>query len=100
MNLQFLVHIVLTPGDTSEDELNSLREMESKRAAELASQGHLLKLWRLSEGWSNVGVWAAADRGELERVLDSLPLRRIMTIDIKPLQHHPNDPAVARGDCG
>ena len=60
-------------------------------------EGHLLRLWRppLQPGeWRTLGLFAAADDGQLEEVLASMPLRIWRTDDeVTPLSPHPNDPA-------
>lgn len=93
MTAEFLVHIVFQADGVAEDQLDRLRAAESARAAELAQDGHLVKLWRLPEGWSNVGVWRAATEHALRELLDSLPLRPYMTIAVQRLLPHPNDPS-------
>lgn len=90
---EFLVHIVLDGSAIPDDQLQRLRQAETERAVELAAAGHLKRIWRLTEGWSNVGVWVAVDEEALRAVLDTLPLRGFMTIDVKQLLPHPNDPA-------
>ena len=57
-----------TPGRIVAD----IRGREAARSRELAAQGHLLRLWRppLQPGeWRTLGLFAAADDGQLEEVL-------------------------------
>ena len=86
------------PDGTSEEAIDDIRTREAARSRELASQGHLLRLWRppLQPGeWRSLGLFAAADGDELERVLASMPLRVWRTDEVTPLSRHPNDPALA-----
>jgi muconolactone delta-isomerase len=90
------------PAGTPEEDVERIRASEALRAAELADEGHLLRLWRppLQPGeWRTVGLFAAADDAELEKALASMPLRVWRTDDATPLGVHPNDPAsdAARG---
>jgi muconolactone delta-isomerase len=53
-------------------------------------------LWRapLQPGeWRTLGLFAAADSGQLEDVLASMPLRVWRTDEVTSLSPHPNDPA-------
>lgn len=94
--VEFLTEVVLTaPPDMPPEELEALRLAEARRAAELADAGHLLRLWRPvdAEGWRNIGLWSARDLDELWALLESLPLRPLMTIEVRGLDPHPSDPA-------
>ena len=85
-----------TPGQTVEDTV----AREAVRARELAEQGHLLRLWRLSAEpgkWQTLGLWSARDAAEMTAILESLPLYGWMTVETTPLSLHPNDPASTAG---
>jgi muconolactone delta-isomerase len=85
------------PDGTSQEAINDIRIREDAHSRELASQGHLLRLWRppLQPGeWRSLGLFAADDSDELERVLASMPLRVWRTDEVSPLSRHPNDPAL------
>ena len=85
------------PDGTSQEAIDDIRIREDARSRELASQGHLLRLWRppLQPGeWRSLGLFAADDGDELERVLASMPLRVWRTDEATPLSRHPNDPAL------
>jgi muconolactone delta-isomerase len=87
------------PEGTSEEAVAEIRAREAAHSRELAARGHLLRLWRppLRPGeWRTLGLFAAADRGELEEVLASMPLRVWRTDDVTPLSPHPSDPGLAR----
>ena len=50
--------------------------------------------------WRSLGLFAAADGGQLEEVLASMPLRVWRTDEATPLAPHPNDPALAPRNAG
>src|SRR5260370_21822717 len=88
-----------TPGRAVAD----IRGREAARSRELAAQGRLLRLWRppLRPGeWRTLGLFAAADDGQLEEVLASMPLRVWRTDQVTALSPHPNDPGLAAGAPG
>jgi len=83
------------PAGTSEETVNEVRAREAARARELAAAGHLLRLWRppLAPGeWRTLGLFAADDTVELEKILASMPLRIWRSDEVTPLSPHPNDP--------
>ena len=85
------------PDGTSAEAIDDIRTREAARSRELASQSHLLRLWRppLQPGeWRSIGLFAAGDGDELEKVLASMPLRVWRTDEVTPLFRHPNDPAL------
>jgi muconolactone D-isomerase len=98
--MEYLVAMTThVPDGTSEDAVQEMRIREAARARELAGEGHLLRLWRppLAPGeWRTLGLFAAADGGQLEEVLASMPLRVWRTDDVTPLSPHPSDPWVWR----
>jgi muconolactone delta-isomerase len=94
--MEYLVTMTtLVPDGTAEETVEEIRSREADRAGELASQGHLLRLWRppLQPGeWRSLGLFAAADEIELEDALASMPLRVWRSDQVLPLSAHPNDP--------
>jgi len=83
------------PDGTPEQAVDDVRAREAAHSRDLAAQGHLLRLWRppLRPGeWRTFGLFAAADGGELEQVLASMPLRIWRTDEVTPLEPHMNDP--------
>jgi muconolactone D-isomerase len=42
--------------------------------------------------WRTLRLFAADDAEALREILDSLPLRPWMRVDVTPLTPHPNDP--------
>jgi muconolactone delta-isomerase len=98
--MEYLVTMTThVPDGTSEEAVADVRAREGAHTRELAAQGHVLRLWRppLAPGeWRTLGLFAAADRGELEQILSSMPLRVWRSDQITELAKHPNDPAVQR----
>jgi muconolactone D-isomerase len=91
--MEFLVRIELVaPPGMNAEELADLRQRESQRASELAADGNIVRLWRSASKWGNWGLWTCGSREILVQLLDSLPLRPFMTIDIHDLGQHPSDP--------
>jgi muconolactone delta-isomerase len=85
------------PDGTLAEAVDDIRAREAAHSRELASEGHLLRLWRppLQPGeWRSIGLFAAGDGDELERVLASMPLRVWRTDEVTPLARHPNDPVL------
>jgi muconolactone delta-isomerase len=99
--MEYLVAMTThVPDGTSEEAVDAVRAREAAHSRELAGQGHLLRLWRppLQPGeWRTFGLFAAADAGQLEGVLLSMPLRVWRTDEVTPLSPHPNDPALPPG---
>ena len=95
--MEYLVTMTTrVPDGTPEQAVSDVRAREAARSRELAAQRHLRRLWRppLRPGeWRTLGLFAAPDDGELERVLASMPLRVWRTDEVTPLSPHPNDPA-------
>ena len=97
--MDYLVTFTLTvPEGVPASELEQRTTGEATRVAELAAQGHALRVWRpLPEDGRRraIGLYRAADETELEAILDSLPLRPWMEIAVTALAEHPNDPALS-----
>ena len=102
--MEYLVTMTThVPDGTSPRAVSDVRAREAARSHELAAAGHLLRLWRppLQPGeWRTLGLFAAADDGQLEKVLASMPLRVWRTDEVTPLGPHPNDPGVGRDAQG
>ena len=99
--MEYLVTMTThVPDGTTGEEVDHMRAREAARSRELAAQGSLLRLWRppVEPGeWRTLGLFAAADDEQLERVLASMPLRVWRTDEVTPLAPHPNDPAHQQG---
>jgi muconolactone D-isomerase len=95
--MDYLVDFILTvPEGTPDSELEQRTTGEATRVAELAAQGHALRVWKPlpDDGRSRaIGLYRAADDRELQAILESLPLRPWMKISVTALAEHPNDPA-------
>jgi muconolactone D-isomerase len=95
--LDYLVDFIITvPEATPESEVQQRTAGEVARVAELAQQGHALRVWKPlpDDGRRRaLGLYRAADDQELEAILESLPLRPWMEISVTALAEHPNDPA-------
>ena len=102
--MQYLVTMIThVPDGTPDQAVDDVRAREAAHSRELAAAGHLLRLWRppLRPGeWRSLGLFAAADGGQLEEVLASMPLRVWRTDEVTPLAPHPNDPALAPRNAG
>ena len=96
--MEYLVTMTThVPDGTTAQAVDDVRAREAAHSRELAAAGYLLRLWRppLQPGeWRSLGLFAAADSGQLEEVLASMPLRVWRTDAVTPLAPHPNDPAL------
>ncbi len=99
--MEFLVSMTTSvPDGTSDAAVQDIRRREAAHSRDLAAQGHLLRLWRppLQPGeWRTLGLFAADDDTQLEKILSSMPLRIWRTDEITPLSPHPNDPGQTGG---
>jgi muconolactone D-isomerase len=97
--MDYLVDFTVTvPEGTPASELEQRTSREEARVAELAAQGHALRVWKPlpDDGRLRaIGLYRAADDDELQAILESLPLRPWMEISVTALAEHPNDPALA-----
>lgn len=102
--MEFLTETVLTiPSGTEPQRVEELRLAESVRTAELAAENHLIRIWRpVTEigQWKNIGLWRAANETELRNILSTLPLFPWMTISMRLLLPHPNDPGSISPSAG
>ena len=95
--MEYLVTMTTrVPAGTPAEAVDDVRAREAAHTRELAVQGHVLRLWRppLAPGeWRTLGLFAAGDAAELDRVLAGMPLRVWRSDEVKELTRHPNDPA-------
>jgi muconolactone D-isomerase len=95
--MEYLVTMTThVPDGTPAEAVDDVRAREDAHTRELAAQGHVLRLWRppLAPGeWRTLGLFAAADAADLERVLASMPLRVWRSDEVTALTPHPSDPA-------
>jgi len=98
--MEFLVEFDLhVPRGTPESEVTQRYSAEAAASAELAREGHLVRLWRPPMGPGErkaLGLYRADSREQLDALLDALPLSGWMQTTITPLEPHPNDPAGER----
>ncbi len=59
--MEFLVHMEVARIEGGEEREKQLREQEAARSRELATQGLLVRLWRVPGRRENWGIWRAAD---------------------------------------
>jgi muconolactone D-isomerase len=104
--MDYLVEFIITiPDDARPAEIEQRLAGETTHVAELAAQGHVLRVWKPlpDDGRRRaLGLYRAASDEQLEAILDSLPLRPWMEISVTALAEHPNDPArstVSRADA-
>jgi muconolactone delta-isomerase len=92
---EFLVTFtVVIPADTPADTVTATKAAEARRAAELAGQGHLERLWVLPGEDRALGLWKARDTAAIRTILNSLPMCAWLTVQTTPLSPHPSDPAL------
>jgi muconolactone delta-isomerase len=95
--MEYLVTMTThVPDGTPDQAVTDVRTREAAHSSELATQGHLLRLWRppLRPGeWRSLGLFSADDDAQLEQVLASMPLR-VWRTEVTPLAPHPNDPGL------
>ncbi|HEX7159698.1 MAG TPA: muconolactone Delta-isomerase family protein [Trebonia sp.] len=89
--MEFLVTMTThVPEGTPAAGVDDVRAREAANTRELAVQGHVLRLWRppLAPGeWRTLGLFAAADAAELERVLATMPLRARRAAELAKQDH-------------
>ncbi len=94
---EFLVTFTpAVPDGTGQQDLAQAATREAGRAAELADEGHLVRLWALPAVHGvrpALGLWRAGTGAEMTAILESLPLRQFQTTQTTPLTAHPSDPA-------
>ena len=87
-----LFHVAIAvhvPPNIDRDKLQELSEREHVRAAELQRQGKWLHLWRVAGQWANISIFKVSDPAELHEILESLPLRPYMEVEVSALCKHP-----------
>jgi muconolactone delta-isomerase len=102
--MEYLVTMTTrVPTGTAESAVDEVRAREAAHSRDLAAEGHLLRLWRPPLGpgeWRTLGLFAAGDAAELERVLAGMPLRVWRTDQVTALGPHPNDPGLPQAAAG
>jgi muconolactone delta-isomerase len=103
--MEYLVTMTThVPAGTTDEAVTDVRTREAAHSRDLVERGALLRLWRppVEPGeWRTLGLFAADNDDELEKVLASMPLRVWRSDEVTPLLPHSNDPAPAqRGPRG
>jgi muconolactone delta-isomerase len=92
----FVVFTQSVPAGTPERDVAEATAGEARRTAELAKEGHLVRLWVLpaEHGVSRaLGLWRAEGDAGMRAILESLPLYPYFTAQTTKLTPHPSDPA-------
>lgn len=94
--MEFLTNMMTHVPDGIDDHtVEETRSREAIRSAELARQGHLLRLWKppvVPGEWRTLGLWQADDEQQLAAIMSTMPLHPWMTVEVTPLVPHPSDP--------
>jgi muconolactone D-isomerase len=97
--VEYLVDFAINvPEGTSSADVDRRARAEAERVDALGREGHVLRVWRPvpDDGrWRAVGLYRAEDSVELKAILEALPLYPWMTIGVRALAPHPNDPALS-----
>jgi len=97
--MEYLVDFITdVPEGTPATEIDRRSRAEAERVGALAKEGRVLRVWRPKpeDGrWRATGLYRADSEAELNAILETLPLYPWMTIDVRALAAHPNDPASA-----
>ncbi|BDB40139.1 MULTISPECIES: muconolactone Delta-isomerase family protein [Mycobacterium] len=92
---EFLVTTTVhVPDGTAPQQVAELRARQAATAHRLATDGHLLRLWRPPGQWRTIALCCAEGEDQLERLLSAMPLRIWGTDEITALGVQPDDPAV------
>jgi muconolactone D-isomerase len=87
-----LFHVTIAvrmPHDVDPEKVKQLGAQEHARAAELQREGKWLHLWRVAGKWANVSIFKVESPAELHEILESLPLRPYMDVEVAALCRHP-----------
>lgn len=90
---EFLVNIKITwPRDLPASEVAQISKDEVEMAANLAMQGHLVRMWRVPGRRENWGLWRAQNATHLHDIISGLPVWPFMEVTVHPLAEHAVDP--------
>jgi muconolactone D-isomerase len=94
--MEYLIDFTIdVPDGTSSNDVDRRARAEAERVDELGREGHVLRVWRPmpDDGRGRaIGLYRADDEAELKGILETLPLYPWMTISVRALAPHPNDP--------
>lgn len=79
------------PPETAAERREELRAAERSRAMELRAAGILKRLWRVPGRTATIGLYEAADAGELHDALMSLPMAPWLDVTVEALAQHPQE---------
>ena len=92
----FLVEMAIkVPADISAHELELKRRAEALYVKQCAAEGSVVRLWRpkgRGDALKNIGIWSAPSRHALNTVLGNLPMFEWISLTVRELEPHPNDP--------
>jgi muconolactone D-isomerase len=95
--MEYLVDFTIDiPDGTSSNDVDRRARAEAERVDALGREGHVVRVWRPmpDDGRRRaIGLYRADDEAELTRILETLPLFPWMTVSVRALAPHPNDPA-------
>jgi muconolactone D-isomerase len=74
--------------------VDAVTAREARRAAQLATGGELLRLWRLPGENRALGLWQAENAERMREIAASLPLAPWLDTTTLALTRHPNDPVL------
>ncbi|MBV9312694.1 MAG: DUF3237 family protein [Pseudonocardia sp.] len=98
--MEFLVEFEFNvPEGTPESDVKQHESAEAVAAADLAREGHLVRLWKSPVALGErkaVGLYRANSEAQLDGLLGALPLSGWMQVTVTPLEPHPNDPTSTR----
>jgi muconolactone D-isomerase len=102
--VEFLVEFqVDVPKGTPESDVAGRERAEAAAAADLAREGHLVRLWKpqvASGRGTAVGLYRADSEAQLASLLGALPLNDWMRVTVTRLDPHPNDPTRTSASMG
>jgi muconolactone D-isomerase len=95
--VEFELHI---PEGTPDSAVSSRLADEAAAAANLAEQGHLVRLWKTPDKSRALGLFRADTRAEFDALLADLPLYDWLHVTATALEPHPNDPVTSQEISG
>jgi muconolactone delta-isomerase len=94
---EFLVSFISAlPEGTDAADVAEATASEVDRVRELVDQGNLTRLWGMAADHGRpriLGLFLADDEGQVQAILDSLPLAPYAKTQVTQLTSHPSDPA-------
>jgi muconolactone D-isomerase len=95
--MEYLVDFTIDiPDGTSSNDVDRRARAEAERVDALGREGHVVRVWRPmpDDGRGRaIALYRADDEGELNKILETLPLYPWMKVSVRALAPHPNDPA-------